>query len=177
MWTTHRPETDLKALQGRVEQLESEKREREEVEFHKVERERRQRVQDAKDALRTARTWPDAFRKQQLLLGPEIKAQAKALAETKALLADHPDDEDSVRYLAYVTEDLAGLRDDVAACDTAARVLAEEDEKVREDVERIRRRARENAARRVLEAHPTSSIAKELAERLPADDMEGWLDW
>ncbi len=169
---------ECRRLRDRVEELEQERHDAGERRLQEHERRRKDRKEEAEANLRTAHDWPDAFRKQRVLIGPELRMATKQLAETEADTR-YTDPADRERDLAFWREDVAGLQADLEGINAAERIYAEESRKAQEEIDAIRRRMLTAVAARLRERGETPSrgFVTELLERLEKDDPAGWLSW
>lgn len=170
--------TECDRLRDRVEELEREQREAEERRERDADQRRREREGAREQSMHEARTWPDAFPKQRVLLGREWRECEKTLADAQADQR-FADPEDKARDIAFWTEQMASLKGQLAAIDAAERIYAEESRLAEEAIESIRSGMRAAVAVRLREQETSArSFVEDLADRISSDDdPSNWLNW
>jgi hypothetical protein len=165
-------------LRERVEELEQRLRARDEQEQHEQQKRRKERDENLKAALRQADDWPEAFRKQRTLIGPELAFSRKNLAEVEAD-SRYPDEDQHDHDLGFWRGDVAGLQADLEMIAEAERIYAEEAEKAQAELDAVRKRMLGEVARRLRlrGESPSRGFLSELLECLSEDDPGRWLPW
>jgi hypothetical protein len=167
----------LDMTNARIEALERENREREERAQRDHERRRRERDEELKAAMRQADDWPEAFRKQRRLIGPELAFSRKNLAETEADGRFAPEEKE--QHLEFWRDDVANLQADLESIDAAEQIYAEEAKKAQVELDAVRKRILAAVVGRLRErgAPRSRGFLTDLLECLEADDPSRWLNW
>ena len=180
MNTWERRRASREDLEEEIRSLRAAEEERREREEAQREQERREREEERREAMHRADDWPEAFRKQYQLIGPELHFSEKELARTDIQYDDPAEKE---RDLAFWREDVQNLKNDLANIAVAERIYAEEAPKAQAEIKAavaaIRQRMLATVIERLkpLATSASRGFTTELIEAMERDDPSAWLNW